>query len=341
MMDYLGVVKSIERGLISPVYLLYGEESYLIENLIKGFKGLLVNQDTGDFNLDIIDGKTVGLNELVNLANTLPFMADKRLVIVHQADFFKAKKKGGDDEDNTGEKALLTYLENPPDTTCLIMSLSEGVDKRKKIFKLVDKNGQVVDCSPLKGQALEEWISGRVKHHGVKIEKTALGKLIASVGSNLNLLDNEIAKMSNYVVSTRTITLEIVDLMVSRTVENSIFDLVDAIGEKRIERALPIIKELLFQGEPAIRILFMITRQIRLIIQGKVLLEQGYAEKQIAGNLQVHPYVIQKCCKQGKNFTIEELEKALIHLLDVDYSLKTGRLEQNYALETLLVDLCN
>lgn len=340
-MDYLGVVKSIERGLISPVYLLYGDETYLIENLIKSFKGLLINEGTGDFNLDILDGKSIGLNELVNTANTLPFMADKRLVIVHQADFFKAKKKGSDEEDNTGDKGLLAYLENPPESTCLIMTVSDGVDKRKKAFKLVEKNGQVVDCSPLKGQELESWIIERARQHGVKIENSAIGKLIAAVGSNLNLLDNELAKMAGYAISTRLITPEIVDLLVSKTVENSIFDLVDAIGEKKIEKALSIIKELLVQGEPAIKILFMITRQIRLIIQGKVLLQQGYAEKQIAGNLQVHPYVIQKCCKQGKNFTIEELEKALIHLLEVDYSLKTGRLEQNYALETLLVGLCN
>lgn len=340
-MDYLGVMNSIERGLISPVYLFYGEESYLIENLVKKFKQLLISQETGDFNLDILDGKGIALNDLVNIANTLPFMADKRLVIVNNAEFFKAKKKGGEDENNIGEQAFLAYLENPPESTCLIMTLSDGIDKRKKIFKLVEKKGQVVDCSPLKGQALDDWITERVRHHGVKIEKAAVGKLIASVGSNLHLIDNELAKMASYAVSTRMITPEIVDQLVSRTVENSIFDLVDAIGEKKIERAVPIIKELLFQGEPAVRILYMVTRQIRLIIQGKVLLQQGYAEKQIAGSLQVHPYVIQKCCKQGRNFTIVELEKALVRLLEVDYSLKTGRMEQNHALETLLVELCS
>jgi DNA polymerase III subunit delta len=339
-MDYYGVVRSIERGVVSPVYLLYGEEAFLRDDLIRRFKGLLTDEGTADFNLDIVDGKTLSSQDLVNLAETLPFMTDKRIVIVNNAELFKTKKKGSDDEDSSSDKALINFLENPSDSTCLIITVDDGVDKRKKIFKLIEKNGQVVDCSVLKGQPLEDWLQERVKHHGVKIDKMALGKLNLAVGNNLYMLDQELAKMASYVVSTRMITPEVVDLLVSKTTESEIFDLVDAIGEKRINRAAPIIKELLIQGEPVIKILFMIARQIRLIIQAKLMAQEGYAEKQIASQLQIHPFVAQKCCKQGRNFTVEELKKALLSILEVDYALKTGRMEQYLAIDKLLVELC-
>ena len=345
-MDYQGMLKSFERGLYSPVYLLYGEETYLRDNILAQFKKKLMPDEVGDFNMDIVDGQETTPEAVVTMANTLPFMSEKRLVIVNYAPWFEAKKKpakedGGDkDKVNLPEQVLLDYLENPLDSTCLVFT-ANSADKRKKLYKTVEKKGQIIQFTPLKGKELNDWITGKAHRLAKKIAPAAMAGLVTAVGSNLRLLENELGKLALYVDGRNEITAADIEVMVSKTVESSIFDMVDAVGERRANRALQIIREIIFYGEPPIKILHMIVRQFRIITVSKEMTKQGYSEKQVAGKIHVHPFVAQKCVRQGSNFTEEELHQALFKLLDVDEAMKTGKQEPVLALERLIVELCS
>ncbi|MFZ5641307.1 MAG: DNA polymerase III subunit delta [Bacillota bacterium] len=354
-MDYQGLVNSLERKLVSTVYLLYGEETYLRDEVVNMFRDRLLPDEVREFNLDILDGRETAPDEIATLAATLPFMAEKRVVIVRDADFFKSRRKAKEeskDREKTaakdeaqeekspaGEKALLEYLENPSASTCLVFSAG-SVDKKKKLFKVIEKNGQVVEFSSLKGKELSLWLERRFASAGKKMEPAAAAELITAVGSNLQQLDGEAEKLISYTGQRTQIKKDDVAVLVGKTTELSIFELVDAVGERRYEKAVKMMRDMVTYGEPPIRILFMVARQFRLLLQVKVLHSTGYAEKQIASRLQLHPFVTGKCIRQSRNFQREELEQSLEDILAADVAIKTGRQEPLPAMEILLAHLC-
>lgn len=346
-MDYSALDKSLQRQVISPVYLFYGEETYLRDGFINRFKAL-VPEDVRDFNMDIVDGKDTGLEAIVGMAMTMPFMSEKRMVIVKNAGFFKSKRKsqgdGGQEGEekaektNTSEKSLLNYLEEPVTSTCLIFC-TDTVDKKRKIYKAIEKTGQVVEFSPLKGKELNDWIDRRARNLGKIIEPQAMAGLITALGSDLQHLNTELEKLACY-SRTEKITAADVAEMVSKTAELSVFELVDAVGERSYNKAIRMAREMVFLGEPVIKLLFMIARQFRLILRSKDLHQRGYADKQVSGQLQVHPFVAQKCVKQSRNFSMDELKLALEQILKADSDIKNGRQEPMLALEMLIIRLC-
>lgn len=359
-MDYQGLVNSLERKLVSPVYLLYGEETFIRNDMVNMFRDRLLPEEVRDFNLDILEGREASAEGIATLAATLPFMSDKRVVIVKEAEFFKAKRKAAKEDNKgdasggpedaagqaaveekspTGEKALLDYLNNPATSTCLIFTTG-SVDKKKKIYKAIEKNGQVVEFTPLKGKALNTWIDTRFAQTGKKIEPAAMAELITAVGSNLQQMAGEVEKLASYTGQRTTIKKDDVTNLVGRTVELSIFELVDAVGEKRYEKAVTMMREMVTYGEPPIRLLYMIVRQFRLLLQVKVLHGEGYPDNQIASKLKIHPYVTGKCVRQSRNFKREELEQAMEELLNTDIAIKSGQQEPLTALEIMLAHLC-
>lgn len=343
-MDYQGIMNSFKREVYSPVYLLYGEETYLRDEVLATFRTKLLPGEVTDFNLDLLDGNEVTPEVVVGMANTMPFMSDKRLVIVQESEWFKSRKKAaaedGEEKGAGQEKILLEYLANPLDTTCLIFTAA-SIDRKKKLYKAVEKAGQVVEFIPFKGKELNDWISRKVHLMGKKITPDAMARMITALGSNLRLIENELQKLVFYIGVKEQITLDDVTNMVSKTVENSIFDLVDAVGERKYNLALQLTNEMIFYGEPPIKILYMIIRQFRIIYAAKIMHQQGYSEKQVASKIQVHPFVAQKCIRQGRNFSTDELDKALYKLLEADEALKTGKQEPVLAMERLIVELCS
>jgi DNA polymerase-3 subunit delta len=356
-MDYSALDKSLQRQVISPVYLFYGEELYIRDQILNRFKEL-IPVEVRDFNLDIVDARVTSVEAMLNMAVTLPFMAERRLVIVKNADYFKAKRKarkenteGKDTADadmpeeaekeektNNIDDSLLSYIGNPLVSTCLIFC-ANGIDRKRKVFKAIEKNGQIVDFAPLKGRELNDWIDKKARNLGRIIESAAMAKLITALGNNLQQLNIELEKLACYTM-TEKITVEDVDNMVSKTVELSIFDLVDAVGERNYQKAIKMAREMVFLGEPVIKILFMVARQARLLLKAKGLQVTGLNDRDVAAKMQIHPFVAQKCIKQARNFTLPELKAAMEKTLNTDYDIKSGRQEPKLALELLIIALC-
>ncbi len=338
-MQFQNLMHSIKRKVVMPVYLLQGDEEYLQELIVQAFKEYLLARDVAPFNLDELDGEGVTPSLVVERAITLPVFAEKRLVIVKNPLFLTAHKKEGETQTNPlQDKVLLDYLADPPLFTCLVLWVTGSVDKRRKLVKAVEKAGQIVEINSLRGEDLSEWIKGEIGSHGKNIEPQALEFLILHGTHSLRSLKNELQKMILYCSQEETISLAVVEKLLTMTGEANIFTLVDNIGLQKGEGALLELRSLLEAGEPAVRILFMIARHFRLLLSAKDLAVKGYSEKKTASELSLHPYVTGKLLRQGKNFSFRQLEDSLRLILDCDIALKTGAAPRP-ALENLLLGL--
>lgn len=362
-MQYQSILNSIKREVISPVYLLYGEEEYLQELVVKALKETVLSSETGSFNLDELEGGKVSLSSLVDMANTLPVFAEKRLVIVKDAAYFRSRgskeenKEGSEAENKEGsaegskqteiegkglvsgeEKCLLKYLEDPLLSTCLVFWQKGTVDKRRKIYKAIAATGQVLEIGPLRGRDLSDWLAAEAKKMGKRMERQALEYMLINCGNQLRNLHSELEKLALYSGEEQTITLDMMQKLVTRSSEGNIFNLVDGIGLGKGEEALLELKNLLINGEPPVKILHMIARQFRLLLLVKEAAQKGWPEKKISAELSLHPFVTGKILRQARNFSFAQLEKSLQLILQSDLGIKTG-LKPDLTLETLIIKL--
>jgi len=335
--DLLG--NSINRGVICPVYLFYGTETFLLAKALKKIYQMLVPEGIGAFNYDRMDGTTVTPFQVVEAANTLPVFAPKRLVEVYHAPWFSGKQ--GDAGEDASIETLIAYLNNPALSTCLVMVAGEKIDTRRRIVKAIRKVGQVIGFAPLKGMELARWIEQEFKEKGKKIQRSAVDYLSAAIGNNLAVLDKEIEKIVTYVDNTPFVSLDDVVQTVSSSGSLSVFEVVDAVAKRQAFTAVLKLRELVRTGEPELKILFMLVRQIRIMLQIKTLTGKGYGEKQIASRLSLHPFVAKKGFQQCRNFSCEELVRILEYLLEADISIKTGKGEPLGIMETAIMKVCS
>ncbi|BAF59048.1 DNA polymerase III, delta subunit [Pelotomaculum thermopropionicum SI] len=345
---FVEFLNSVKRGQVSPVYLFYGEETYLKEQAVLRLKEHLAGGDRSGLNFDLVDGETVAPAEIAARAETLPFLAGKRLVVVKNPAFLQPAGKTGDGPagDEKGAKSsgkespLLKYLENPPSSTCLVFVAGESVDRRRRLFQAIKKCGQAVEFTFLSRGELTRWLVQKAGAEGRRFAAGAADALLDAAGPSLQTLVLELEKLFSYTAGQKFITVEDVRAVCPPGPEENIFAVVDAVGNRRCGEALAGIKDMLAAREPPLRILAMITRQFRLLLQVRELLEQGCPPGRIPDRLGVHPYTARKAALQCKNFGRSFLIGALQSLLEIDVAVKGGRQDFYPAVETFLLKLC-
>ncbi|KKM11007.1 hypothetical protein SY88_10760 [Clostridiales bacterium PH28_bin88] len=343
------LIADLNRGEIVPVYLFYGEEQHLHRQALAVLKQKLLPAGMEDWNYEQLDGKEVSPEDIVAVANTMPFMAQRKLVVVAGTTLFQSRQGAGGNSDQVGQEdkrdskegALLAYLASPNPTTCLVFLTLNSVDARKKLYKGVEKVGRVVEFSPLRGGDLNEWVKSTVRERGKQIEAEAMEYLVATVGNHLGLLENELEKACLYLGREKSITLPVLRQVVSRTTEAGIFELVDAVGAKNTAHAIRLLREMFLLGEQPVPVALMLARQVRLMLQAKVLNSKGYLGDRLAAAMQVHPFVARKAQAQARNFNEAELERAIEQFLELDVSLKNGRGDPRLLVEVVILRMCS
>jgi len=336
-MDYKQLFEDIESGQWSGAYLFYGEEEYIKEKALARVLDVLIPKEVRDLNYEMIDGSEIEPEIIINACETLPFMSSKRLIVVKDFYMMVDGKKGNEEE----EKLILNYLENINETTCLIFYCRGDVDKRKSIYKYIRKTGKDYEFSRLNNKELNQWIVQTLGKNGKKMSQSCISYFIDRVGNNLENVYNEILKLIDYVGDNKTIDIDSVDQVVAPSLEQSIFKLVDAIGEKRSGAALMLLKDLLYGGQDVPPVLAMVARQFRLILQCKGYYEKGYSADAIANKLSQPGFVVKKCISQSRNFTMEQLKAGLSLCLELDYGMKSGQIRDVTGLEMLIIKMCS
>jgi len=296
--------------------LLFGENSYLLRKelnqLVDNFK-----KNEGDLNLAILDAKSVDEGEIISACETSPFLGNERLTIVKDFDF----KKSAD--------CLVGFLENFP-KTCKLVLTAKNVDARKKLFKAFKKFGAVKEFPLPKPAEFKKWLREEVSKQDLVIDAGALELLATYTLGNCESAESEIMKLKTFADGEK-ITSGDVKLLTHPNIHASVFNLTDAIGERRIGNALVDLRDIVNRGENLVQIFFMVVRQFRILLNLQALASHQISPAEVARRLKLHPFVVQTSLRQLRNFSELELREAHSKLLKIDVDMKTGKLSYSSA----------
>lgn len=310
------------------IYLIFGEEKYLKNLYEKKMTDTLVPVELKAMNFDILEGKTTDVSKIQDIADTMPFMNDYRLLIIKNSQLFYEGRK-------LETEKLIKYLENIPKTTVIIF-FEDNVDKRLKIFKEIKKIGDICEFSNLNESELCKYIFDFLEKNNKKIDNETAIFFIRNIGTSLEIINNELEKLINY-KSSEKITKDDINEICTKSIETKIFELIDAMGNKNSEIAIEIYKNLLLNKTSPFLILAMISRQFRILLQVKYLYKKNESILGIAKALQLREFIIKDALKQGRNFTIKILLEAINECLEIDNKIKTGILQDEMAIELLII----
>ncbi|WP_347880528.1 DNA polymerase III subunit delta [Metabacillus flavus] len=330
--------KQINTKNLSPVYLLIGTETYLLEQSVKKLIAAALQEEEKDFNLSIYDMEETAVETAIEDAETLPFMGEKRVVLLKNPSFLTGEKKKEKIEHNT--ERLEQYLKEPaPYTVLIVQAPYEKLDERKKISKAIKKNAVIGEAKSLSEQELIQWTHTLAAAQETEMESDAAEHLVALTNGSLMMMDQEIHKLSAYTGPGGVIAKSLVDELTARTLEQNIFELINHVTARKADLALHVLHDLLKANEEPIKILSLISSQFRLILQVKQLSAGGYGQPQIAGTLKVHPFRIKLAAQQASSFHEEELKQLMKRLADADYGMKIGGMNKVLILELFLMQL--
>ncbi len=323
-------------------YIIYGEDDFTIKDTLARIKADCGGTDLGEANTSLLDGNRVSFDELMMACNTISFLAPKRLVIVEGLlGTFEKKGKKGKGKSKSPELKQWESLAKltMPETTVLV--LTEGkIGKTNPLFKKLSPIAEVKECVPLKGVQLHNWVQSRIAANNSEISPRAMHLLTDLIGNNLWILANEIDKLCLH-AGDQQIGEKDINLLVSYARESNVFHMVDAIVQRRLGTASRLAHQLMNEGSAPPYLLFMITRQFRLLTQAKGLQAQKTPPGQIGSKIGVtSDFVLKKTLEQARGYSGDRLQETYSKLLKTDISIKTGLMEGEVALDLLITDLC-
>lgn len=311
------------------VYLLYGTVDYLINKTIDK----IINDNKIDtFNVNKYDLTNTLLSQIINDASSMSLFGDKKLIIVNSAYIFTSSTKKYLEQDL---KSLENYLNNININTILIFVVNDAkLDERKKITKLIDKNGEIVECNNIDNiTMIKDLLSD------YQMSDSDIKYLLERVGDNSTLLNTEIEKIKIYKDTDKNITKEDIDLLTTKSLEVNNFKLIDAIINGDKLTALNLYQERIKLNEEPIAIIVTLANQIRIMYQVKQLYLDGYTENNIASILKIHPYRVKLANQNAKKYDADTLLTYLKKLADLDIDIKTGQIDKTLGLELLIISL--
>lgn len=327
--------KSIRSEQIDPVYLLIGTESYFIEKTLDLLKSSLTQ--AGELEISFFDMEEVPVDHVIDEADTIPFFSDRKLIIAKNASFLKAAERGKE-KINHDMKVLENWLENPPSSSVTIfVAPYEKLDERKKVVKLMKKHAVVIEAKALQTNDLESWLAQEAKSFGKEMDRNAIRKLIEMAGTNLTLLSSEVEKMSLYLGEENDISVELVEQMTARTLEQDAFKMLQAYLDGNISTALSVYYDLLRQKEEPVALTALLSSQIRFMVHVYYLQKKGYHAQAISKQLKAHPYRVKLLVEKRQQISEQQLLEVLGDLADIDLQLKTVSGNRDRVLEFFLM----
>lgn len=316
--------EDLKTGQLNKVYLLYGEEAYLKKQYKEKLRNAMLSPDD-TMNYAYYEGKGINVNEVIDLAETLPFFAERRLIVLEDTGLFKS-----------ASPELADYLKEMPDTTSMIFIESE-VDKRGKLYKAVQTKGRAIELGRQDEATLIRWVAGSIKRENKSVSENTVRYFLSKVGTDMENIQKELEKLFCYAMDKDSITTEDVEAICTTQITNQIFDMVNAVADKQQKKALQYYYDLLALKEPPMRILFLLARQFKLLLEVKVMDQKGYGRKEIAEKTGINPFVVGKYQMQAKAFHTMELRSIIDDSVETEESVKTGRLTDILGVELFIV----
>ncbi len=321
------LTEDIKNSVFKTSYLLYGEEAYLRTQYKNRLRNALAAP--GDtMNVSRFEGKGINPGEIIDLAETLPFFAERRLILIEDSGFFKGKC----DE-------LADYIPSIPDTSCLLFVETEAdkVDKRSRMYKAVKAHGRITEFQAQDERTLMKWILGILKKEGKKVTEPTLRFFLERTGTDMENISMELEKLFSYTYGREAITSGDVAEICTEQVSNRIFDMIRMVAEKRQKEALDLYYDLLALKESPMSILFLIARQFNQLLLVKSLMARGYDKAAIASKAKIPPFAAGRCMAQSRSFTEEQLKTAVRDCVNAEEAVKTGKINEVMSVELIII----
>lgn len=309
---------------MSNINLFYGDEDFLIDEEVKKIKS-----GFSELNIERIDGSRCDIGRVISALSTMPMLGGEHLIIIENLE-------------DDGEEELFLALQNLDKGTKVIFIFYDGVDKRKKFYKFIERSGEAREFKGLSEWEQDKalaWIVGRVRHYGKKISGQAANILIEIVGLNLRMLDKEIEKIVTYIGGRDIIEAADVENLASSG-EIDAYAFSNAVRDKDLIGAMDSLNKLFKDNEDPHMLLSLLARLYRMLLQVKCLEMEGMSQYEIASRLRAKPFFIKKCMERTGAFTQEELAGKIKMLHFADLKMKSGS-PPRLTMEMLVPELCN
>ncbi len=313
---------------IQSLYLCYGKEDYMKKQYVDGIKKKIIDPSYEIMNLEIHDGKGIGTDQIIDFAETMPFMSERRLMIIKDSGFFKSGKKEESDK-------LSNYIDKLPASVCIVFMESE-VDKRLSLYKKTNKNHVVVEFKIPSDKELVVWTKKELFNHKVNMSNQLVEYFVRVLPAGMESIVNEIKKLASYNTEGE-VTKEVIDNICTHSLDIRIFELVKMLGNKDTKGVLEIYSNLLEMKESPIGILAMMARQFRMILKVKYMRQKGHGNQSIVARTGFRSFMVTECVNQSSNFTFSQLENAIKECLEADVNIKTGMMKAELAVELILI----
>ncbi len=321
----LRINEDIKNGEFQKMYLLCGEEDYLRFQFRDKLVKALVNE--GDtMNFTRISGKDISIPQIIDLAETLPFFADRRVILLEDTGLFKASCD-----------PLTEYLASPSETTVFLFC-EQSVDRRSKLYKTIEKQGHVAEFIRQDEKALASWMNKKLAERGKSFASHALfDYLLKRVGQDMLTLVNELEKVIDYVGDRDVIERQDIDALCTPQTQDMVYDMLREMSSGRKKEAMQCYYEMLLFHKQAMQTLFQINRQVNQLLQAKELMLKRADSKQIAADMGVSPWAAKKILELASIYSREDLQKMLELGISTETDIKVGNLQDNIGVEMLII----
>jgi len=340
LINFADLEKKIKKQELDNCYIFCGSDEKLIKDHVQFITNNVLSKDFMDLNYSKFDGSKTGFETISDACETMPFMSDKKVVVVYRAAFLddSSGTKNAGDLKNKNFAMLNEYLDNPSPHCILVIYYTFSSDREKPSSKIkkLDRKSCVIKVDKLKGESLQKKCRGLFEGAGAKIGKSELTLFCGQIDSNMDIISNEIEKLVSF-TDGREITKEDILLMTPQKSENDIFNLVDYLSQKNIKRALDILNELIYKGEKIPFILFMIGRQFNLLFNLKLGIDNGKSKEILSNELKLHPYICEKMITQSMKYTMNALKRNIELCVNTEKILKSTSTDDKINIEVFMI----
>jgi DNA polymerase-3 subunit delta len=324
-LDFQQFIRGIDSGQTAPIYFLFGEEIYFIDGFIKKVIDACTDPATRPFNCDVLLSEQIDGDSVVTMASSFPMMAEKRVVILKSIQKLSSSDR----------KRLLTYVESPLKSTCLVLTAND-IDRRNRFYSTLIQNSQWAECKSLYANQAVDWIVDTLRKQNITISHEGAVYLTEQVGTSLWHLHNEIEKLLVCNWGKKTLGIEEVTGLIGSSRQYNSWELADAIGKRELGSAMRILKHMLEEGQSPIGLIVSLSQRVSLLMKILSLLNRRVSRPEILKTMALRPYFADLYLKQAQRFSMNELESAQRMLLFTDGAIKTG-LQKPVMAMTLLI----
>lgn len=340
MMTIEALEKELKTGKLNSIYLLYGEETFLLESCLKKLRNNFGERKLG---INEIRLDNSNRNEIISNIETPAFGYEKKLIIVRDSGLFQkeAKKKTGVNTEFINKLAEYIKENNTIMQEAVVLVFVEQEVEKNELYKTIEKYGIICEFQELKPLQIIARLKAIGKAYQVQVEDSTLKYFIECVGTNMQDLINEMRKLIEYTAANGIITKQSIDLLCIKQFDSVIFDLTDNLGKKKVDKALEVLHGLLYQKEPIQKILITLYHHFKKLYMVKIAQREN---KNIVESLNLkanQTFLVTKYKTQADYFTEAELKKIVEELIDLDYNYKIGVIDLNIGLEAILCRYCS